>query len=125
MKDIKSIIDVVQSVAPAAHTASSTGSSANLQGYQAAMAIVSFGTVTDGTHTPKLQESSDNSTFTDVAAGDLIGSFAAGASSTVQRVGYIGGLQYIRVVITVSGATTGALSGADIVRGFAEENALA
>jgi len=117
MKDLKSLISTVQSLAPAARTATANGSSANLQGYNSAVAVVSFGVVTDGTHTPKLQESSDNSTFTDVAAADQNGSFAAGTSNSIQRVGYIGALQYVRVVMTISGATTGAVSAAEIIEG--------
>lgn len=118
MRDIKSTLEQFQSLTPAARTASANGSSANLQGYNAAMALVSFGVITDGTHTPKLQESSDNSTFTDVAATDLNGAFVVGVASSVQRVGYIGALQYVRVVMTISGATTGAVSSAEILAGF-------
>lgn len=117
MRDLKSLIEPVQSLAPAARTASANGSSANLQGFNSAVAVVSFGVVTDGTHTPKLQESSDNSTFTDVAAADLNGAFVAGTSSSIQRVGYIGALQYVRVVMTIAGATTGAVSAAEIIEG--------
>lgn len=129
MRDIKTVVDAAQSLTPAARTASANGTGANLQGYGSAMAIVAFGTITDGTHTPKLQESDDNSSFSDVAAADLNGSFSAGTSgaggSAVQRVGYIGAKQYIRVVMTVAGATTGALSSAEIVRGHAAQNPLA
>jgi hypothetical protein len=111
------VISAVQSIAPAAKTASTNGSSADLAGYESAAVVILAGTITDGTHTPKLQESSDNSTFTDVAAGDLDGSFAAIASNTAQKVGYKGRLRYLRVVVTVAGATTGGVYGAAILRG--------
>jgi hypothetical protein len=121
-RDLKSNINFGQSLPPKALTASANGTGVDLQGFDGACCEVSFGTWTDGTHTPKLQESVDNSTFTDVAAGDQIGTFAAvsgaGGSNTVQRVGYIGSQHYIRTVMTVAGATTGALSASTIIRGY-------
>ncbi len=110
------------SLAPAVRTNGTVnGSGVDLQGYEASFALVHFGAWTDGTHTPKLQESDDNSSFTDVAAGDQLGTFTAVASApganTIQKVAYRGAKRYIRVVMTTSGATTGAASGASIVRG--------
>src|SRR4051812_29715472 len=123
MRDLKNRVSTAVSIAPAVRTATVNGSGVDLQGYEAAMAVVHFGAYTDGTHTPKLQESSDNSTFADVAAGDLIGSFtavsAAGGANTIQQVGYRGSKRYVRVVLTLSGTTTGAGSGATVVRGRA------
>lgn len=74
-----------------------------------------FGAYTDGTHTPKLQDSADNSTFADVAAGDQVGTLTAVSSSAgqnaTQSVSYIGSKRYVRGVITTSGTTTGAIIG--------------
>ena len=121
MRDLKNNVDVVASLLPAARTASADGASADLLGYGSAVALVEFGARTDGTHTPALEESNDNATFTAVAAADRQGSFTACSSAdtddVVQRVGYIGTKRYIRVALTVAGATTGALSSAVIVRG--------
>jgi len=125
MRDIKSNVDEAQSLAPAAITSTTNGSGVDIRGYDSAMAVVHPGTRTDGTHTPKLQESDDNSTFTDVASSDLQGTFAAIASNTIQRVGYVGSKRYLRVVTTVSGATVGAVYGATIVRGNPAGAALA
>lgn len=129
MLDLKSNIDVVQDIAPAAKTATAHGGGADMAGYDQAVAIFDAGVITDGTHTPALEESDDNSTFTAVAAGDLIGAFAAVTSSSggsaVQRVGYIGTKRYIRVTTTVSGATTGGVYGTVIVRGLARKLPLA
>lgn len=116
MKDIKNNVGVVKTINPAAYNTAQTGASADLSGYDAAMAVMHCGAITDGTHTPKLQESDDNSTFTDVAAADLDGSFAAMTANTIQRVGYVGAKRYIRVYVTSSG-TTGAVYGAVIVLG--------
>jgi hypothetical protein len=115
-------ISAAVTIAPAANrTADTNGSGVDLAGYRSACALVQFGTVTDGTWTPKLQESDDNSTFTDVAAADLSGTFTATTSSndeTVQEVSYLGTKRYIRVaVIETVASTTGALFNALIVRG--------
>jgi hypothetical protein len=109
MLDRQASLTMVQSVGPAAITASTNGTSVDLAIYDGATAYVLAGTKTDGTHTPKLQDSPDNSTWTDVAAANLIGSFAAIATNTNQKVGYTGANRYLRGVTTVSGATTGAV----------------
>lgn len=117
MRDMKNNVDLSASINPGAKTADATGAGVDLSGYACAMAIVQAGTRTDGTHTPKLQESSDDVTYTDVDSTDLEGSFSALTSNSVQRVGYKGAKRYIRVFVTVAGATTGCVFGAAIVRG--------
>lgn len=115
IRSVKADLNLGASIAPDGNrTASINGSSVDLVGYGAAMAVVHAGTITDGTHTPKLQESSDNSSFSDVAAADLDGVFAALTSNTIQRVGYKGSKRYLRVVVTVTGspATGGKFSAA-------------
>lgn len=107
----------VASVTPAAKTASTNGASADLAAYEGAVVVFLVGTITDGTHTPKLQESNDNSSFSDVAAGDQEGTLAALATGVSQAVGYKGRMRYLRAVVTVSGATTGGVYGASILRG--------
>lgn len=125
MKDLKSNIDVVQSLVPAARTASANGTGVDLKGYMGAVVVFAPGAITDGTHTPKLQESDDNATFSDVAADDQLGTLAALAANTVQRVGYRGAKRYVRAVVTVAGATTGGVYGAAVVRGYPHEAPLA
>ncbi len=117
MKDLTNNINIAQSLAPAARTASANGSGVDLQGYNSAAIAFHPGVITDGTHTPKVQESDDDSTYTDVAAKDLIGSLTDLASNTIQRIGYKGTKRYIRAVSTVAGATTGGVYGAEVVRG--------
>lgn len=106
-------------LAPQARTASANGSSVDLAGYRGAIVVILVGTVTDGTHTPKVQHCDDNSTWVDAAASDLEGTFAALAAATNQYVGYKGAKRYIRVVSTVSGATTGGIYGAAVIKGGA------
>ena len=122
MRDMAHNLGPVLSLSPAARTASANGTAVDLLGFGEAAVLVTIGTWTDGTHTPKLQES-DNGTsgWTDVAAGDLIGSFSvvnsAGGGNAVQRVSYIGNKRYIRAVLTVASATNGAFAGVLVVRG--------
>lgn len=85
------------------------------------------GVVTDGTHTPTIEESADGSTgWATVAAADTVGTLAALATGVVQRVGYIGIKRYIRAKVTVTGSpATGAVMGAMVIRGHARVEPLA
>lgn len=107
----------VQSLAPALRNATANGTSADTAMYESAAALICVGTITDGTHVPKLQESDDNAAWGDVAAGDLSGAFANLASSTVQKVGYLGRKRYLRVVVTVTPGATGGTYAGTILRG--------
>lgn len=122
---MKNNIDAVTSLSPAARTATENGVGVDLQGFDAATVVIQVGTITDGTHTLKIQESDDNSTFTDVDAADLIGTLSNLASDTNQRIGYIGIKKYIRVVSTVAGTTSGGIYGALVIRGNARTYPLA
>ena len=57
MKDLYHQIAETTSFEPAAKTATVTGTGVDLQGYESATVLIAVGTVTDGTHTPKLQDS--------------------------------------------------------------------
>ena len=127
--DLKSNVDVVQSIAPALIKIATNGSAIDLQGYHSAMVVFSVGLISDGTHTPKVQEAPDDGTgspgaWTDVAAADLAGTLAAFAASSVQRVGYKGVDRFIRAVVTSSGAT-GATYEATVARGRPSNSPLA
>jgi hypothetical protein len=101
---------VVRLINPKAFTSTTNGSALDLQGVVANAINFVPGTWTDGTHTPKLQESNDNSTWTDVTAANQVGTLTAissAGSAVVQQVSYIGSARYVRPVVTVSGATTG------------------
>lgn len=118
--DLVNVIGVSTSLAPAARTTSANGTGVSLAGFNSVAIVFIVGAITDGTHTPKIQESDDNSTYTDVAAGDLIGSVAALAANTNQKVGYIGSKAYVRAVSTITGSpSTGGVYSAAVVRGDA------
>jgi len=122
LRDLYHKTKAILSLAPAARvTGTATGSAVDLRGYDAAMIVVTFGVWTDGTHTPSVQHSIDGMSYADCAASDLDGSLTAVSSSagnnTVQQAGYIGSRRYVRVVMTTSGASTGALSSAGVIAG--------
>jgi hypothetical protein len=115
--NVKKSMTGVAGLAPQARTASANGASTDLSGYLSAIVILDVGVITDGTHTPKLQECDDNATWTDVAAADLEGAFAALATGVNQYVGYKGRKRYLRAVVTVTGGpATGGIYGAVIMR---------
>ncbi len=121
-RDLKNNIDTAHTLEPAVRaTGTSNGAGVDLSGYQAAAAVVYFGAYTNGTHTPSLEHSDDNSSFTAVSAAELEGAFSAISSgagaNTQQRVGYKGAKRYLRVAMVVTGGATGAASAALILRG--------
>jgi len=122
-KSIHYSIEAVQLVAPAAKTSTVTSTAFDRElgvsgdkgaPYEALEVLVEFGAWTDGSWTPKLQESTDNnSDYTDVAAANQLGTFTAVTSTAgqnkIQRVAYVGSQRYVQVVVTPSGATTGVI----------------
>jgi hypothetical protein len=115
-----------------------TSASVDLAPYNAATVYIVAGTWTDGTHTFQIQESSDNSTFTAVNSTDLVAwsatsatnfypakqgnaqptAISSAATAVNQRIGYIGGMRYLRVVTTVTGSpVTGAAYDVFIITG--------
>lgn len=97
------------------------GTAVDLRGFDAAAVSVAFGAYTDGTHTPALQHSADGTSFVAVPAGEMDGAFAAVSSAaganSVQTVGYKGAMRFLRVAMSVTGATSGAASAAFVVLG--------
>lgn len=113
---------VSQPLNPLARTnGTANGTGVDLATRQWADITLIVGAVSDGTHTPKVQESDDNASFTDVAVGDQIGSLVNLAANTPQSVRYKGGKRFIRPVITTTGATIGAIAGAVVSRGPSNE----
>jgi len=120
MKDIFSGLGVISSLAPAVVSATTKGSHADLQGYNAALLVINTGAVVgDGLYDLKLQES-DTTTdgdFGNVDAKDLIGSLPAElAATSAYKVGYVGNKRYIRAVITKTSGTS-IVAGAVVIKG--------
>lgn len=122
--DLRNNLSVATSLSPAARTASANGTGVDLQGYEGALVVVQTGAITDGTHAIEVQESDDNITYAPVADADLQGTEPAiGATDDdkVYEIGYLGKKRYIRVAVTVSGATSGGVYGATVVRSNARK----
>lgn len=133
-RDIGQAVTLKPSLNAAARTATANGLTVDTAGFgggcQAATFYVVTGAYTDGTHTLKAQESTDDSVWADVAAGDLDGTFAVIAASgdankVLSEVNYRGGKRYVRAVTTVTGATTGAVYGAYVLLGSARVGPIA
>lgn len=127
MRDLYNSLAPAQSIVPQAITATANGTGVDLSGYEAADILIDLGTFagTSPTATVKIQESSDNSTFTDVATADLLGGAGSIAVDTtndaqIHERSYIGDLQYVRVIVSAIGGTSPSLPmGASVVRGLA------
>jgi hypothetical protein len=120
---IKETFDLAPTLLSQARTATANGTSVDLSPYAGAVALIVPSAWTDGTHAIKLQESADNSTWNDVAATQIDGTSPVNVTSaptavTRTRLGYLGTQRYIRAVLTVAGATTGAVIGVEILRGL-------
>ncbi len=123
IRDIRNNNVPMPALAPTVRpTGTYQGTSVDLQGAGSAVAVIYFGAYTNGTHTPTLEHSDDNVTFTVVSAAEMDGTFSAATASTdantIQRVGYRGSKRFIRPVITVASGATGAASCALIIKGF-------
>jgi hypothetical protein len=107
-RDLFSNIGVIASIAPAVLTATTNGTGADLRPYNSATVVINTGAIAgSGNFTPKLQESDDNAAWTDVAAGDLLGTFpTALVASSAIKVGYKGTKRYIRPVLTLNSGTS-------------------
>ncbi|MFY1669499.1 hypothetical protein ACN27G_06025 [Plantactinospora sp. WMMB334] len=120
--DLSSNISPAITLSPAARTAAANGTTVDLAGYTGATAVVTSGTITDGTtYTFELQESDNASDWTAVADADLIGTepaFAAADDNVVKRVGYRGRARYLRLSLaTATGSpSTGGVFAAVILR---------
>jgi hypothetical protein len=123
MRDLGALLTVLKNIVVGAKTNGTVnGATFDSQPYDGVTAILHVEAWTDGTHTPKLQDSPDNSIWTDVVAANLIGAFTPITSNanvgTKQKVTYVGAQRYQRTVLTTTGATTGAIIGSDIIGGF-------
>ena len=141
MKDLSNSISPAVALAAAVRTAAANGTGVDLQGYESATVLVDVGAEGDTLSSSvffevSLEESDDNSTFTDVEqAGIVDGTIASGGiflkldgttggdpdtTGGIFRVGYVGGKRYIRVVLAKTGThSNGTPLGAMVVKGHA------
>ncbi len=118
-RDLDKTIKTTISLSPAARTASANGTGVDIAGFDQVAIVFITGVVTDGTHTPTIEESdSSGSGYTTVDSSNLSGTLAALAAGVLE-IGYLGTKRYIRAVITAAGTTTGAVTSALVVAGGA------
>ena len=144
MKDLSNNIVPVVSLAAATRTAAANGTGVDLQGYESATVLVDVGAEGDTLSSSvyfevSLEESDDNSTYTDVAQASIVdGTISSGgiflkldgtangnpdSTGGIFRVGYVGNSRYIRVVLAKTGThTNGTPLGAMVVKGHARHS---
>ncbi|WP_377847224.1 hypothetical protein [Bosea sp. UC22_33] len=100
---------VVTALSPAVQAATINGVAVDTKGFGSCAVILNTGAIVGaGDFGAKLQESDvSGSGYTDVTAGDQVGSFAATAVADAStKVSYIGFKRYVRLVLTKAGGTS-------------------
>jgi hypothetical protein len=118
-QDLFNSITPVHDVAVAAKTTTVTSTGVDRTAYQQGaarvVAVIDIDAATDGTWTPKLQDSPDNSTWTDVVSpfiqGPTPATFTSANANSEVKLGYLGVQRYVRCVVTATGVTTGIVFG--------------
>lgn len=120
IRDLDKQVSVASTQLPNVRTTTAAGVSVDLAGYRQAMFVAHLGTITDGTFAFDPEESDNGTDWTDIASGDLSGTFVDGTSSAddrIQEVGYLGSKRYVRCNLTVSGTpSSGGPVGVHVVR---------
>lgn len=83
--------------------------------FRTVLFVVWSATITDGTHVVSVQDSDDGSTWAAAAAHLVQGTpptIVSTSDDAVFDFGYIPARQYVRLVVTTTGATTGGVFGA-------------
>ena len=125
MRDLHNNVDVVRLLDPVltAPTVDRDGDvDVDLKGYNSCEIVVAVGesgdTLAAGLNVSlELEESDDDSTYTDVADAQLLGATGGGSGQfalindpaeddTVYRVGYVGSKRYVRLKVNVTGTHT-------------------
>lgn len=120
IKDMTELMGSVDSIVPAVITTDTDGASADLLGYDGALIVAHIGisgdTLGASLHTQiEVEESEDDSTFTDVADADLTDTVTGDNTGTICKIDaaaedpavhtscYLGSKRYIRAVDNITG----------------------
>lgn len=110
MRELYNDIGLTQALIPAVQSATATSAAIDLAGFESATVLINTGAIVSaGDFTVKLQESDTTTSgdFTDVAAGNLVGTFPASlAADSLYKVGYSGTKRYVRTVATKNSGTS-------------------
>jgi hypothetical protein len=122
MRDLKSNIKRMSSLAPQSLTAATNGTSVDRAGFSSVVVSFNCGAIggTSPSYTFEVQESSDNSTFTAVADADLQGAepVVTATNAGIFTLGYLGAKRYVRAAAkTVAGTSPTLLAEASVILG--------
>lgn len=100
---------------------------ANGNDFQTVAFAIATGTITDGSHAVSVQDSADGSTgWANVDPGRIQGNLPTIVAADDDKAFYfglaVGAKQYVRIVVTTSGATTGGAFSAVAVLGNASQS---
>lgn len=113
LRDFNACSDVVESIRPEVATAGVNGETVDTRGSDSVLIAVSIGAISGaaGDASVTLEESDDDSTWTDVADADILGSEpTALAANTAYQFGYSGDSRYVRAVFALGGETNVAVA---------------
>lgn len=143
MRDLKSKVSPAALIVPAVYAADNTPPAVDLQGFDSCLILISIGVggiTFTGVNKIEfvLTHSDDNATYTNVAITDLLPDaltpgtittgivrslVAAHAAATIQRLGYVGGKRYLKLLADFSGTHgTGTPMEAIALKGHANIN---
>lgn len=105
MRDLYNNIQELQVVDPDTPVADLDSEAVDMQGYESLVFLVSVGDTKDAGFAVALEDSPDNAVWTAVAAGLVQGPDTALAVDTASKYGYLGIKRYVRVALTIPGAT--------------------
>ncbi len=128
LRDLKSNVDAAISLNGLAVTVDTAADAlVDLKGYRAAFFLQVAGAIAAAGLVKLVAIESDTSTVgdaTDVAAGDLDGTFTNATANTLQRVGYKGSKRYVGLRADYTSGTSTYMTGV-VVRGLPEQAPLA
>lgn len=128
MKDLSNSITLKRVISPVsvADTTAQVGTAVDRKGFESVTYAIATGSIADAdaTFTVLLQESDDNSTYTDVADADLLGTEALAGfqfddDNECRKLGYIGAKRYTKLTITPVANASAALISAVAILGHA------
>ena len=111
-RDSNACADVEETIRPQVATADVDGETVDLRGADSVLFAVTIGTITDDAtdSTVTVEESADDSTWTDVADADILGTEPTLAADTAYQFGYIGSERYVRATFGLGTATNVAVA---------------
>lgn len=126
--DNASLLKFAKALNIQAITANSTvaGNSIDTKGFESLTFLYEVGARTDGTFTVLIQDSDDDSTFTDVVDTFLIGTESAiNTANTIKKIGYVGKKRYVKLSFVASAITSGATVSATAILSHSATNPVA